>query len=165
MPKQPEFSLEDAKESLQINRNRLDSMCSEHPQSFFNVSEALAKAIDLRDTLKDELGKVSARLSKDIRQEFVLNGEKITEVRLEQEVLLRREYTSSFEDYMEAKLNADYWQGMRDSFMQRGRMLQEVCQLHLAGYFSEIAVKTPEIEKVSYDGARKRINMERQKKR
>ena len=157
------FTLDDAREALKIYKYALDDMCAIHPVAFENVTEATALSIDKRDTKKDRLARILAKQARALRVRMLEKGEKPTEVRLEQEAILTREYREALDEYMEAKKEADLWLGMRDSYMQRGRALQDICKLALAGYFSEITIKSSEIEEVSYDIAKR--NMSSQRKR
>ncbi len=159
------FTLEDARKALKIDRNDLYFMCLIHSEVFEHVTEALAKAIDRRDTLKDSLNVVMAKEIKNLRAYYADKGEKVTEARLEQEAILTSNYREAFRKYMEAKEEADIWQGVKEAFMQRGRALKDVCKMQLDIYSSQITVKTNDIEEVSYALAKKGMNDKRNKRK
>jgi hypothetical protein len=153
----PNFTIDVARDSLKINGSALDMMCMVHPDTFYRVSKELTKAVDIRDTKKDKLARVEAKQSKIIRLRYESEHERVTESKINNDVILTTDYKEAFREYAEAKKEADDWSGMRDAFLQRGRMLQMMCQLTLSGYFSEISIKTPEVNLVSYEGSRKKM--------
>lgn len=114
---------------LQINRDMLDEELVKHPHNFWHVGEAHARAIDAKDTAKFALERVAAELDKDIRDNAIADGEKITEVQVKAQLIREPEYHRAQRTYLTACLDADRWKALLEAYRQRGDVLRGMIQL------------------------------------
>mgnify|MGYP001350193815 CR=1 FL=1 len=151
------LSLEEARELLKIDKTNLDIQCATHSEIFQDISESRLIAMDIEDTLKTELEEVKARLATEIRVKAAESNEKITEASLMQQVIQKKEYKRKLAELAKAHTEANKWSIMRESFLQRGKMLREVVQLFSDGYFTDISVRSTDTSDGAYIQARNKI--------
>lgn len=135
------LTVEEAKNCLVISKFDLDSMCAMQPDVFFAVSEEYAKASSVRDLAKERIAQIDAELSFEFRKESERLGEKVTEAKLQQLVTTHVSHQTVFQEWLDAKFQADVWGALKESFGQRVFMIKELCNLALANYYSNVEVK------------------------
>jgi len=157
----PNLTLEEAQRLLVIDRNNLDVECSQYSEILFKIGTACAVAISERDESKLALEQTYASSAQQIRTNAERNSTKLTEAKVEELVKMDEDYMNANAEFLEKKLAADLWYSMKDAFSGKGKMLVEVCNLFLAGYFSEKTVKSDaSVEAVGYKQARGKIKEE-----
>ena len=135
------ITLDEARKALQINKDELDEVVLHHAGLYDEVAESHVRAVSNRDYLKDGLGKVHAEAANDIRAEALEKGDKITKDAVEAATILDKEYIDASKEYGKAKLAADLWGVMKDSFLQRSSMIKRLCDLHKEGYYTSRTVE------------------------
>lgn len=135
------MELEEARKLLLISKNNLDEACQTQADIFYEVAEEVAFANSHRDYMKEQLVKRDAELAVDIRKKSEQSGEKLTETKLQQMLQTHPEHLKTFDEWLEAKLNAERWSALKDSFLQRASMIKELCALFISGYYADIEVK------------------------
>jgi|SRR6185312_678220 len=143
---------------LQINRDRLDEELVAHPHNFWHVGEAHARAIDVRDTAKFMLERTAAELDKDIRDNAVADGEKITEPQVKAQLIREPDYHKAQRDYLAACLDADRWKALLESYRQRGDVLRGMIQLANMRNYSDSFAPTERRDARERVGERRRGN-------
>jgi len=120
---------------LQINKHDLDRELMEQPNSFGEVCDRLAHARSVRDQCKDALKTAEAMAYLEARAEFESKGEKITEKLLDAIVQISPKRREGFQQLVNAERELAEWEGMRDVWRDRGFMIRELANLHVAAYF------------------------------
>lgn len=157
----PDLTLEEAQRLLLIDRDNLDTECSRYAEILFKIGTACAVAVSERDEAKLAVDQAYANSAQQIRITAERNSQKLTEAKVEELVKTSEEYIDANTDYLEKKLKADLWYSMKDAFASRGKMLVEVCNLFLSGYFGEKVVRGDvSVEEAGYKAARNKISKE-----
>ena len=157
------ITLDEARKALQINKDELDEVVLHHAGLYDEVAESHVRAVSNRDYLKDEMGKAHAEVANDIRAEASEKGEKITKDAVEAATILDKEYIAASEEYGQAKLEADLWGVMKDSFLQRSSMIKRLCDLHKEGYYTTRTVEgvAEAGKELTHEGDRKALGKSR----
>lgn len=133
-------TLQDLQSGLTIDRDDLDSELAVQADMYYRVAEACALAASRRDeaksTMEDELSRAASRA----RSAAAANDERATEAYVKEQAAKDKKFTDARNAYLRAKLEADLWSSMRDSYDAKGKMLREMAQLFIAGYFQATAV-------------------------
>ena len=158
-----EFSIEEAKKSLGINKFKLDEVCIEQPELFSTVASMHSQAVNLRDAAREALTIGDAEISNSLRiAAEKLTGSKLTEAKLSQQVSIHEEHKKLFDEYLKLKLEADHWSALRESFLQRSSMIKLLCELCLTDYWDTKSVKSNKSEDQVVTGTvRKRQTLHR----
>lgn len=141
-------------ESLAFDKHNLDAAILHHSELYFAVSEAYAQAASLRDEAKKLMEESYARNSLRIREQASEEGKKLTEDLVKQLTLLDDDYKEDTTKYLKAKLDADLWGALKESYSSRGYMIKEIAELWKASYFATEAVKGPAVEELEYEANR-----------
>lgn len=159
------LTLEQAQQLLLIDRDNLDDECVRYASLMYDIGTECAISVSERDEAKMIVEQTYANLARQKRADAERNSIKLTEAKVEELVRTDDEYIEANNEYLEKKRNCDLWYSMRDSFASKGKMVVEVCNLFLAGYFGDKVIKSSEsTEQVGYDSARKKLSEERNKK-
>ena len=123
---------------LKIDRDALDEESIVQPNNFYHASEGHVTALSRRDRLKHDLEVTVAELDKDVREAMVSEGEKVTEAQVKAQITREGDYHKAQRSYLNACLEADRWEALRNAYRQRADMLKGLIQLYQAGYFGEV---------------------------
>lgn len=153
------FDIEELESYLRIDKHDLDLAVSRHAELLHRVSKDLAFAINDRDLAKKELEDQYAVTTLAIRDSNTKNGVKCTEDQIKQLAQVDDDYNDAQQNYLVARLHCDKLMALKEAFIARGYMIREMCQLWVANYFADSAIKTdsPTAEQVRYDMARSAI--------
>jgi hypothetical protein len=153
------LSIQEAEELLKINRDDLSEEVSKQPELFYEVARNMVMAISLRDEASDILDKVDAESDALIRLKAERGGEKVTEAKIKQAVILDPEHVKASNNYLRAKNEVDRWSILKESFMQRANMLRELAGLTIAGYMvSTVTSKDSSVvSEARYQESKKRL--------
>ncbi len=149
-----EITLEEAKELLLIDKFSLDTVCEQHPELYNKVAEAHIMTLSIRDAKKDEMERIWAERAQHYRTHAT---EKVTEAKVQELVLIDPLYTKAQEEFGDAKLEADLWGVMRDSFSQRASMIKSLSDLYTSGYFNLVSVQSTKPKQAAYHQTRDKI--------
>ena len=133
--------LDEARELLMIDKHSLDIECQTQADIFFNVSENAVLVVSKRDAAKEFMSQEDARVANSIRIHAEKAGEKLTEAKLQQMITTHPDHIQVTSDYMKAKLEADNWNILKESFLMKASMLKELCALYINKYYSDIEIK------------------------
>lgn len=120
---------------LQIDKNSLDDECMRQPVLYQELSEAHVNAVAERDTAKENVAVVDARLAEEYRTNAT---EKLTDKKTADLVSLDDRHRRAFTEWQEAAKKAAYLNTLVTAAEQRGKMLQELAKLYVAGYFDRV---------------------------
>ncbi len=138
MPKYDQKFYDELRDGMRINRNALDEEAITQPNSFFHASEGCVLAESRRDKKKHDLEVIVAELDKDVRDSMTAEGEKITEALVKAQIAREQDFHRAHEEYLDACLEADLWEALRNAYRQRADMLKSLITLYQSGYFGEV---------------------------
>lgn len=119
---------------VRINRNALDTAVEEQPELFRQAAEGHVQAVNQRDGAKDNLLRIDAQIALELR-DGKFKDQKVTEGRINDEVLGDQRHLDAYADWAKKKTAADEWGALREAFDMRGKMLRELVGLYSTGYF------------------------------
>lgn len=121
--------------SLRIDRDDLDTCLINQPDLYYHVSVEYTRAVAARDEVKLELEELHAVLDKEVRSAAAKLDEKITEARVQNEILLKPRYRELRQLLLERTEEVGQWSALKEGFHQRSYMLRELVGLCIAeGY-------------------------------
>lgn len=126
------------RDGLKIDRDVLDEEVISQPNEYFHASEGHVLAAARRDRKKHDLEVEVAKLDKDVRDFMAVSGERATEASVKAQINREPDFHRAHTAYLEACLEADRWEAMRNAYRQRADMLRSLVQLHQTGYFGEV---------------------------
>lgn len=147
-----ELTIEEAKDYLHIDRNKLDDEIEKQNEIYLMVAENHIEAINKRDKFKHNVDVIWSELFVDVKSDG-----KPSDTLAKSLVESNTKYIESYHDYLEAKLEADKWYAMRDAWEKRASMLKELCGLYISGYFGNFEMKGGKVSEVSYEEAKRRM--------
>jgi len=124
-------------ERIAIDRDALDEEIVSFTSFFFHVGQGYAQAVAMRDAAKEDVSVYEANLSREVRAAAVNSGDKLTEAAITARVTADDGRVELYERYIQAKLTAERWNVLRDSWQQKGHMLRELVELHKINYFGD----------------------------
>lgn len=139
-------TLEDYKELLLINKHGLDDALEQQALYTFEVGEIYAEKVSVRDALKENIDTVDADIAEGLRKAAEASGVKITEAGIQQKISRSARHLEAYNDFLEAKKDAEKWGALRDAFIQRGLALRELANLYTANYFANEPIKSKVFE-------------------
>lgn len=156
--------IDEMQEWLKIDRDQLDEELIRQPEMFFRVSRELADAINDRDTIKDALNRIEAKLSDQIREEKRTAEEKFTVGEIADAVKRHEKYRSKQEAYRIASQKVDLIAALKEAFAQRSYVLKELASLWVSNYFQETSARggdAKKVEEAKYRERRKTLSNKR----
>lgn len=123
------------RDQLQIDKNNLDEECIKQPMLYQSLSEEHVLAVAERDTLKESLAVIDAQVAEELRTS---STEKITDKKCADMVQTDARHKQAYGKWQEAVKKAAYLQTLVYAADQRGKMLRELAQLFVAGYFDRV---------------------------
>ena len=127
--------------ALKIDRRSLDEAVEQHAELYLRVQEAYVFAKSIRDERRTAMDEVYAEQSESARKQLSKSGEKWTESQVKDWVAVSKEYLDAQANYQETSKRAELLGVMVAAYEQRGKMLRELAQLFIAGYFTLNAVR------------------------
>ena len=156
------MNLAEFRKYLLIDKLALDTEIVRQPSLFFEVSEAFAEAVALRDAAKEELANVDADLDSKARK----GKEKITEGQVKSFINASEDHTDCVATWLDAKKEADRLGALKEAFHQRSYMLRDLVSLHNANYFEETSVRSnASQDSLVYNARRARLSAARESKK
>jgi hypothetical protein len=155
------------REQLLIDRNALDDEVVRQPVLFQEVSEQFVMAQSEAAGAKEKLAGVDASLAHDLRTKWNFAGEKFTEGKLDEVVQGSPKHIVAYDHWSRLARRAAYLGALKDSYEQRSRMLRELGQLFVSGYFSRATsgATKRETDAAAATAGREGMNKLRQKAR
>lgn len=127
--------VDDLKPYLEIDRNGLDEAIERQAALYFRVAEQGALAQSKRDEAKINMDAAFAEACSKARVKAAKNGDKVTEAMIKESAETSTLYKEASQTYLSHKNDAEVLGALEKSFDQRGRMLRELAQLYISGYF------------------------------
>lgn len=117
---------------LAIDKHSLDTQIEEQATLYFEACEEFALAQSLRDEAKTALDEQYAICADEYRRTL----EKATEGAIKESVAIDKEYLDAVANFQERQKQMSLLGAMRDAYDSRGKMLRELAQLYISGYFT-----------------------------
>lgn len=127
--------------ALQIDKYELDEELVRQPKLFEETGDLLAAANAERDTLKERLSQVDARLYFDCRRDLERSDGKASEAAIKNAIEIHEDHIEATNAYLEAKEWADRCQALKEAFSMRSYMLRDLSGLYVANYYQSDATK------------------------
>ena len=127
----------DYEKDIRIDETALDVEWLEQAGLMIKYTRHAAQARMELDQSKQALDIVKAEIDKDIRElpeDYGLT--KVTDNAVAATIITQEEYKEAFQEYLDAKYEADMAQGAVQAFQQRKDALQELVRLHGQSYFA-----------------------------
>jgi len=122
------------KNSLQIDRDDLDTCLVQQPGLFYHVAEQYSLAVSQRDEAKLALEEKTAELDKQVREAAVQADEKLTEAGIQNRLRTMPKIKELQRDHLELRTQADSLLALKEAYMQRSYMLKELVALQLSQF-------------------------------
>jgi hypothetical protein len=132
-----EEALTELAAKIKFDPEDLDVEIISQANYYWHAAGGYALAVSLRDKAKNDLEVAEAELNLLFRREAT---DKTTEPQLKAMVTASDLRLELFDKYIAAKLMADRWLALRDSFTARGYALRDLDQDRRANYFGERAI-------------------------
>ena len=127
-----EERLEQLQERIKIDETNLSAELISHPHDFWHAARGTVDAISQRDKAKAILDSYSSNLNMIFRQEAAARKERVTEAQLDYMVMSDEDRIKLQEEFFKHKKHAELWQGMKESFIQKGYALKSLVDLSRA---------------------------------
>lgn len=152
------MKLDEFRERLAFDRDRLDDELIEQAQLYFSAAEECAHAVSRRDEANATKDVQYAEACEAARTALEQSEEKVTEGKVKELAGQDENYREAVADLSRKKLEADLWAAMKESFVQRGWALREMCEMVKAEVFSVSSVRTGAAGEMGYDATKRRIS-------
>lgn len=153
----PELTLSEAEELLKLDKEQLDNVCQEQPEIFYRVARMYTDMLNLKDGLKEDLEQVEAKVANQLRSDLEKLSKKVTETQINQLIYLSEKRQKAFEQYLQAKQEADTWGVLKDAFLQRANMIKVLADLHGQNYFNSSCVSSKKVQEQEYHQLRNKM--------
>jgi hypothetical protein len=140
-----EPTLAELEAALRIREDELEQDCEEQAVMFYKAARASADAISRRDWAKQALSELESELDAKIRHDAEVAGDRITEGSIKSQIKLERRYQAAAAEVAKLSIEVGKWAALRESYDHRKEMLKLMVRLYLANYFSDIEVRSTEM--------------------
>lgn len=145
------------RKTLAIRREYLEDCCVEQPDLFHNVADAYVLAAAERDAIELDLKEATAEEDDRIRRKAAEAEEKLTEGAIKNLISGSKRIKDLNRAYLSAKMEADRWSALKDSFKQRKDMLQQLVPISLSRQSGSVVTayrEAGEVNRARTSGAR-----------
>jgi len=143
------------KEDLKIDQFALDECCLKQPVLFDQYAQTVASLSKYRDELKLALDQTSARLDGIIRETASVEGKKVTEAIVSNEITRNLQYADLQQKYLNTCAEVEEAKVIKEAFQQRRDMLKLLVELYISGYWASVETKI--IKQKGTEGIEKRL--------
>lgn len=127
--------MNDYRKDLQIDRDSLDEECIRQPVLFDYHAQQLVPLYKERDNLKLAIEQLSAQLDGIIRESASAEGKKLTEAKIQSEIINNSQYQNLNIKYINICTDTKEREAIRDAFQQKRDMIKLLVELYIAGYW------------------------------
>ena len=125
------MNYDECRQFLRIDRNDLDNCLQQQPEAYHHAAEAYILAVAQRDETKLILEELTAELETGVRKTASATGEKLTESAIQARLTGLPKIQTLTRKLLDAKLEADRWAALKESFQQRSHALRDLVALRL----------------------------------
>lgn len=158
------ITLQDLQPGLKIDRDDLDREIAVQADTYYRVADACTMALSRRDEAKLLMEDEASRAALRVRSDAAGKDEKITEAFVKEQSGRDRDFLEARTAYLKAKGEADAWTNMREAYEMRSKMLKELAELQIAGYYQASAVgggRQRQVSDIAYESNRAALQRER----
>lgn len=116
---------------LAINKHKLDEELEVQAEMMYHISEAKARAASRMHAAKDELETVQSRVYLKLRA----TGVKHTVAEADGHIQQNADRQVAWREFQEARQEYERWEGLFESWKQRGFALKTMADLYLGNYY------------------------------
>ena len=148
------MTLDEARKYLLVDTSYLTRECTIYADIYDKIGKNYFEAVSIRDAKKQLMEEVWSSLFTNLKEELN-KSDKATEALVE----IHKDYKNSVKNYLEAKLEADYWFSVKESFDKKAHFVKELGEFFIAGILNKMEVKAPTsvIAEADYEERRKKI--------
>lgn len=158
-------TIEELEQGLNINRNALEVAAEQQPDLFYRVSKALEMSISERDAAEQDIKNKEARVDQEIRKKYANSEVKTTEAQIKAEVRLHKTVQAAEEEYLRLREECGLLAALKDAYKQRGYAINNLVELYLGNYYSEVRKDAGEFDRKQMAGRQGRLAMAEGRKR
>jgi hypothetical protein len=122
---------------LRIDEHALEEALLDQPSLFYHVSREVALLVSQRDAAKQELQEIEALVDAEIRHDFEVSGDKITEKQVESAKLLDKRVKIAKRKLSELNEQLGLASALKEAFSQRAYALKDLVALYVANYYGQ----------------------------
>lgn len=148
------MTLDEARKYLLVDTSDLTRECTIYADIYDKIGKNYFEAVSVRDAKKQLMEEVWSGLFTNLKEELN-KSDKATEALVE----IHKDYKNSVKNYLEAKLEADYWFSVKESFDKKAHFVKELGEFFIAGILNKMEVKAPTsaIAEADYEERRRKI--------
>lgn len=138
---------------LNVDKYNLDEECVVHPQICEKVGEILARLESEKDSIEVDKDELFAKKAIFYKKQMEEKGEKTSDPKIEQLVLVDEEYISINKKYLEAKLKCRLMKNMREGLDIKSFSINNLVNLYESNYYTlnlGKSTKTTQENKLQY---------------
>jgi|SRR5215469_1005194 len=124
-----------------IDKDALDEEFVRQPNLYWEVAHEYSRAMGMKDQLRHEIDLTKAELDKTIRDRYERDGGRLTEAKLESEILNTQRMADILNEYDQWKYMTEVWNSLKEATSQRAYALRDLAQLHISGYYATSPIK------------------------
>lgn len=154
------MKIEEARQYLVVDTSDLTKECTYYADIYDKIGKSYFEAVSVRDAKKQDMEEIWSGLFTSLKEE-INKSDKATEALVE----IHKDYKIAVRDYLNAKLEADYWYSVKESFDKKAHFIKELGEFFIAGVLNKMEVKAPTsvIAEVDYDERRKQLRSKNKK--
>lgn len=121
--------------NLQIDKHNLDAALETQASSFHFITGLLEVEINRRDSIKVDIENAEAELQAKFRKWATEDKERVTDAAINARVNNTKRMKRLKEDLLQSKLECGKLSALKESYVQRGYVLNSLCSLYQANYY------------------------------
>jgi len=124
--------LETFRRMLATRKNNLDDELEIQAEVMDRITQQMVKHNTAMLSAKDELARIEARLSDEIKED----EPKLSLSAIDGKVKRNRERLAIWQEFQDARARHEEWQGLHESWKQKGFSIKTLADLYSASYFT-----------------------------
>ena len=130
---------EETREKFKIDKHNLDDEVNRQVDLMDDTGRRHADLVEKRDLARNRVDITKANLDAEIREEY--KGEKITEKKIENMILVHTEYQKEYKEYLRVRRGEQLAANEKEMAMQRRAYLKLLGELWIASYYGDPEIK------------------------
>lgn len=129
------------KADLEIDVNDMDTCCLKQPFLYECYSQKVVPLYKLKDELKLEIEKFTAKMDIILRESYSAEGKKATENMIQNQIINNPQYVDLQQKYINTCAELKEAEIIKEAFQQRRDMLKLLTEQYISGYWSTVTPK------------------------
>lgn len=136
------MALDNLQPYLAIDMKDLETAFIEQPQRYYEVGCVYSEALSLRDTEKNAVKELYAKLSFQKRDEFKTAGERDTDSKIDAAIVDDETYRQCMATYLEVNELSERAFALKAAFEQRSYALNKLADMYVCGYVTSSSTES-----------------------